>query len=157
MATYGMVAPVLSVAVFPRDILTIVFMDGRMRSMKRKRAKIEKRGNYGNTGELGDNLFMYRVAVGAPSLPTPAKTGRNNCLPMNGVAHEVLLSMYHYVSIHPWMNSQSVRFLPSFSMGPAMYCPALIVQPGDRSDILRGMMPLLYRVLCIDCDSKNDP
>lgn len=43
MATYGMVAPVLSVAVFPSDILTFVFMDGRMQSMEREKEEMEKR------------------------------------------------------------------------------------------------------------------
>lgn len=42
MAAYGMVAPVLSVAVFPRDILAIVFMDGRMGSMERETKEWKK-------------------------------------------------------------------------------------------------------------------
>lgn len=56
-----MVAPVLSVAVFPRDILAIVFMDGRMGSMERETKGMQKTQLRQTTQ---GSLFMYREAVG---------------------------------------------------------------------------------------------
>jgi hypothetical protein len=55
MAAYGMVAPVLSVAVFPRDILTIAFIDGRMEEWRNAEEKreIEKKMKLLRRGHLG--------------------------------------------------------------------------------------------------------
>lgn len=88
-------------------------MDGRMESVERKKREIEKDESTTTQGN-GDNLFMYRVAVGG-HFPYP---------PGQDVTNEVLTSMYHYVFMDVWYFAVG-SFSSVIQHGPRHVCPAL--------------------------------